>query len=570
MEIGKRVAQRFVASPHLRLQTIVYPEVCAWYGGLAFAQASGDRELAARLIHRFDPLMTPAEAALVPTERHVDFSVFGALPLEIYKQTAERKYLDLGLTFADRQWATPTPDGLTSETRFWIDDMYMITAVQVQAYRATGDTRYLDRAALEMVTYLDRLQQPNGLFYHAPDTPFFWGRGNGWVAAGMTELLRSLPPDHPKRTRILAAYRRMMEALLQFQGTDGVWRQLVDRPESWPETSSTGMFTFAMITGVKEGWLDEKTYGAAARNGWLGLVRYIDEKGDVGSVCEGTNKKNDLQYYLDRKRLNGDLHGQAPILWSAAALLRPAAVRAESAGSRGLDGIAHVAFRVTNVSASREFYQKLGFQQAFEFSDAGGTSVSYMQVNDRQFIELYRRNSDAEPLGLMHVCFATSDIEGLRTAYLEQGLQPPAAVKARAGNLLFSMRDPEAQVLEYTQYLPGSLHWKARGKYADDRRISEHLGGASVAVKDLAAETAFYVEKLGFADRGGSRLQIPGNSGEQVMLEAATPERRPRIEFTVSNIPRAAEELRRRGFTVQTSSSAAIVVDPDGVGIAFH
>jgi unsaturated rhamnogalacturonyl hydrolase len=321
-EIGKRVAERFVPSAHLRNNTIVYPEVCAWYGALTFAQASGDRDLTARLVQRFDPLLTPAEAALVPTERHVDFSVFGTVPLEIYMQTKARKYLDLGLKIADRQWETPTPEGLTSETRFWIDDMFMITAVQVQAYRATGDAKYLDRAALEMVTYLDKLQQPNGLFFHAPDVPFFWGRGNGWVAAGMTEILRSLSPSHPKRARILAGYRKMMQSLLQFQGQDGAWLQLIDHPESWPETSSTGMFTFAMVTGVKEGWLNRKTYGAAARKGWLGLVKFIDAQGDVSNVCEGTNKKNDLQHYLNRRRNTGDLYGQAPILWSATALLR--------------------------------------------------------------------------------------------------------------------------------------------------------------------------------------------------------------------------------------------------------
>jgi len=55
--------------------------------------------------------------------------------------------------------------------------MYMLIIVQLQAYRATGDAKYLDRAALEMSVYLDKLQQPNGLFYHAPDVPFFWGRG---------------------------------------------------------------------------------------------------------------------------------------------------------------------------------------------------------------------------------------------------------------------------------------------------------------------------------------------------------------------------------------------------------
>ena len=321
-EIGKRVAERFVTSGHARVNTIIYPEVCAWYGSLTFSQLSGDKDLTVRLIKRFDPLLTPAESKLVPTERHVDFSVFGSVPLEIFIQTRQPKYLDLGKTFADRQWLEPDGQGLTGESRFWIDDMWMITAVQVQAYRATLDRKYLDRAALEMSVYLDRLQQPNGLFHHAPDVPFFWGRGNGWVAAGMTELLRSLPRNHPRRARILDGYRKMMASLLKFQTVDGTWRQLIDHPEAWPETSSTGMFTFAMITGVKEKWLDAKTYAPAARKGWLGLVRYIDAKGDISNVCEGTNKLNDLQYYLNRARNTGDLHGQAPILWSASALLR--------------------------------------------------------------------------------------------------------------------------------------------------------------------------------------------------------------------------------------------------------
>ncbi len=115
------------------------------------------RHLSSRLIKRFDPLMTAVEADLIQRQRHVDFSMFGAVPLEIYVETKEQKYLDMGKFVSDRQWENPTPEGLTSETRFWIDDMYMITAVQVLAFRATGDSKYLDRAALEMVTYLDKL-----------------------------------------------------------------------------------------------------------------------------------------------------------------------------------------------------------------------------------------------------------------------------------------------------------------------------------------------------------------------------------------------------------------------------
>lgn len=321
-ETGKRVAERFVTSAHADRKFIVYQEVCTWYGALIFAEAAGDKELTAELVRRFEPLMSAPGSALVSHERHVDFSMFGSLPLEIYVETKDPKYLDMGKKFANVEWENPQADGLTSETRYWIDDMYMITILQLQAYRATGDVKYLDRAAREMVAYVDKLQQSNGLFYHAPDAPFFWGRGNGWVAAGMTEMLRFMPADFPQRARILEAYRKQMKALLGYQGQDGVWRQLIDHPESFEETSGSGMFAFALITGVKNGWLDAETYGPAARKAWLGLAGFVDQNGDVTSVCVGTGKNSNLEYYLLRPRHTGDDHGQAPVLWAAAALLR--------------------------------------------------------------------------------------------------------------------------------------------------------------------------------------------------------------------------------------------------------
>jgi rhamnogalacturonyl hydrolase YesR len=346
-EVGRRLTERFIASPHpnfaIGRNFIIYPEVCAWYGALTFSQLAGDHDLTAKLVQRFQPLFG-ADAALVPAPIHVDLTVFGAVPLELYIQTKDPRYLQLGQSMADAQWDKP-PDpaaiaqtpaapvdpaiaveavkaGLTPQTRYWVDDMYMITIVQTEAYRATGDRKYIDRAAREVAAYLDKLQEPNGLFHHAPDVPFFWGRGDGWFAVGMAELLRSLPEDHPLRPRILEGYRKMMASLLRYQDANGMWHQLIDHPEAWPESSCTGMFTFAMITGVKNGWLDAATYGPAARRGWLALVSYINADGDVREICEGTNKKNDLQYYLGRGRKVGDMHGQAPVLWCASALLR--------------------------------------------------------------------------------------------------------------------------------------------------------------------------------------------------------------------------------------------------------
>ncbi len=322
-DVGKRVAEHFVTSPHQGNGTIFYGEVATWYGALTFAQLMHDDTLRGSLIHKFEPLMPGgAEAARIPVRHHVDDSIFGVIPLEIGLQTKDPKYLAYGQSWADRQWENPSSDGLSAETRYWIDDMYMLTILQLEAHRATGDSKYMDRAALEMVAYLEKLQQPNGLFYHAPDVPFFWGRGDGWVAAGMAEMLRDLPAAHPQRGRIQKGYTAMMAALLKYQGKDGMWRQLIDHEEAWPESSSSAMFTFAMITGVKNGWLDASTYGPAARRAWIAVVGYVDQNNDVTSVCEGTNKQNDLNYYLQRKRRTGDFHGQAPVLWAASALLR--------------------------------------------------------------------------------------------------------------------------------------------------------------------------------------------------------------------------------------------------------
>jgi len=338
-EVGMRVAEHFIATPHTNFnratppKVISYPESCTWYGALTFARVTSNKTLLKQLALRFEPLFGSRDT-LIPKPDHVDYAVFGSVPLELYIQTGEEKYLTLGKYIADKQWAAPEgprvkPEswyyynkGMTWQTRMWIDDMFMITAVQSQAYRATKDTAYINRAAREMVLYLDSLQQPNGLFYHAPDVPFFWGRGDGWMAAGMSELLRSLPKNNPERPRIMEGYKKMMATLLKHQAEDGMWRQLIDDPQSWKETSSTGMFTFAFITGVKEGWLDKKMYAPAARKAWLTLITYINANNDITDVCEGTNKKNDRQYYLDRKRNTGDLHGQAPLLWCATALLR--------------------------------------------------------------------------------------------------------------------------------------------------------------------------------------------------------------------------------------------------------
>jgi len=337
---GLLLAENYLVQPHRSSgeantpetpSQIVYSEVCTWLGCLWFAETAGNQALIRKLQERFEPLFD-TRSDLLPPPNHVDNNVFGSVPLELFLITGEKKYLDLGLHYADSQWILPInaePEetafadrGYTWQTRIWIDDMFMITAVQAQAYRATGDNKYIDRAAREMILYLDTIQLENGLFYHSPEAHFSWGRGNGWMAAGMTEILRAMPEEHPDRPRIMEGYTKMMASLLTYQADDGMWRQVIDDAEFWKETSSTAMFTYAMITGVKNGWLDEKTYGAAARKAWISLVKYIDNEGNVTGVCEGTGTSSERSHYMNRKRNTGDFHGQAPVLWCAAALMR--------------------------------------------------------------------------------------------------------------------------------------------------------------------------------------------------------------------------------------------------------
>ncbi len=325
---------------------VPYAVVSLWVNALELAENTGNLEMQKRLTDLFKPYLGEKKGAC-PVRNHVDFSIFGAVPLVVGRLTHDKALLDFGIGYAEKQWMRPGPDvplyimkeetfleperirlwerGYTAQTRFWIDDMYMITMLQTQAWRSTGDKKYLDRAGKEMVLYLDRLQLKEGpaagLFYHAPDAPFVWGRGAGWMAGGMALILRHLPENSEWRKPIHEGYMKMMSALLKFQRDDGLWGQLVNEPTSWGESSGSAMFTYAFITGVRKGWLDPKTYGPAARKAWIALCGKLDAYANLPDICIGTGKRNDHQYYLDRPRLNGDPHGQAPMLWCANALV---------------------------------------------------------------------------------------------------------------------------------------------------------------------------------------------------------------------------------------------------------
>lgn len=331
VDVGTRLARLFLATTPDEPRH--YKQACTWYGALSLAATLGEHALLDALVERYAPFRGRHQA-LLDGPGHVDENVFGIVPLEIALRTGDPTAREDGLRIADHQ-----REHIVAQRRFAIDDMFMITALQVQAWRVSREPRHLDLAADTMVEYLDALQQDDGLFVHHPDFRHRWARGNGWVAAGMTELLRELPATHPRRAAIHAGYARMMGALLASQLADGedagLWRQVIDStdPRNWAETSGSAMFACALATGVRRGWLDRRHYGPATRAAWIALAARLTPRGELrgvsmwaykpGSHPQGPDYAGDGEnYYFERPRLTGDGHGQAPMLWTSVALLR--------------------------------------------------------------------------------------------------------------------------------------------------------------------------------------------------------------------------------------------------------
>lgn len=334
-EVGRLLANRFIGEtpPQTESEQRHYKEGVAWYGALKVATLLDDQDMMEQLRRRYDQhLNWPVTTGYLNGPGHVDDNVYGIVPLELWFTYPEAQYVDDGVSLADHQIANGSH---SDQIRGAVDDMFMMVSLQVQAYRVTGDTKYLDFAASNMVgpQYLGR-QFDDGLFNQLPNgqgedgQSQKWSRGNGWFAAGMAEILLDLEPNHQHYATIKAGYDKMMAGLLTHQIQSGVgqgiWKQVInsDDPRNFPETSGSAMFTFAMITGVKNGWLDAETYGPAARTAWLALVLgYMDPDGRVRDVSNwmygGT-----LDRYVTREVVHGDNHGQAPMLWSAAALMR--------------------------------------------------------------------------------------------------------------------------------------------------------------------------------------------------------------------------------------------------------
>jgi catechol 2,3-dioxygenase-like lactoylglutathione lyase family enzyme len=237
-----------------------------------------------------------------------------------------------------------------------------------------------------------------------------------------------------------------------------------------------------------------------------------------------------------------------------------------------LAGIAHVAIRVHDLDASRAFYQKLGFASPFNLKhDDGIVYESFIKINDTQFLELYPVSAKDTQVGFLHLCFEGTDLEALQKTYVNEGLPPNTVRKAGAGNLLFTEAGPiqptGPQNIEYTQYMPGSLHSNDKGKDLGPDRVATSLTSVTLAMKDTGEARDFYANKLGFVSPDPSKIMIlalPGTSGQQVVITRADFGFKAGITLTSNNLGKAAKHLKKEQVAFKKTDAGLTLKDPDG------
>jgi len=208
----------------------------------------------------------------------------------------------------------------------WADDLYMSCPFLARWSQVTADRRYLDDAARQIINMAARLQDKDGLWFHAyypneqKPAAFKWGRANGWAMVAMVEVLSAMPVDHPDRPKLLDLLKRQAEGAKAVQAPSGMWRQVLDQPECWEETSVTAMFTYALARAANRGWIDASNL-AVARRAFAGICQHVTPEGMVKDTCAGTSIGANLDFYLTRPHPDDDPHGRGPVMLAGAELL---------------------------------------------------------------------------------------------------------------------------------------------------------------------------------------------------------------------------------------------------------
>ncbi|MEO6520666.1 MAG: glycoside hydrolase family 88 protein [Mucilaginibacter sp.] len=243
-----------------------------------------------------------------------------------------RTYLDRSVDYISNKQLR-LPDGTLCrpnprKNTIWADDLYMSIPFLARMGKLTGNTKYFDDAIKQVENFNKYLYDTNtGLYWHNyySDVEMngvgHWGRANGWLAVAQTELLRNLPANHPKRAELIRLLLRQIVGFARYQDQSGLWHQLLDKPDSYLETSVTAMYTYAVARAVNEGWINEK-YISIAREGWKGLTAKVTTDGQLEDVCIGTNMDEAIKFYYTRPKELNDTHGLGAILLAGTEMIK--------------------------------------------------------------------------------------------------------------------------------------------------------------------------------------------------------------------------------------------------------
>ncbi|HTV62483.1 MAG TPA: glycoside hydrolase family 88 protein [Verrucomicrobiae bacterium] len=232
-------------------------------------------------------------------------------------------------------WVTHRQDRLPDGTLWrskelggtvWPDDLYMGGVFLVRYGIYTRDQEYIDDAAGNIIHQAALEQDTNGLWFHGyfvnqqEHAPFKWGRGNGWAMVATVETLSAMPDNDPLRPELLEILRKQIAGLKPVQAPDGMWRQVLDDPESWEETSCTAMFAYGIARAVNRGWIDASNM-EMARHAFAGVAKNVTPDGAVLNTCQGTSIGTTLDFYLERERPPDDPHGRGPVMLAGTEIL---------------------------------------------------------------------------------------------------------------------------------------------------------------------------------------------------------------------------------------------------------
>ena len=210
----------------------------------------------------------------------------------------------------------------------WLDDMFMSVPAIAQMGKLTGDKKFYDEATKQVLSFASRMfNREKGIFMHGwvesmPTHPeFHWARANGWAFMALAELLEVLPENHPNRAKILQLYRDHARGLASYQSGSGFWHQLLDREDSYLETSATAIYTFAFARGINRGWIDGKAFGPMTLLAWNAVTTKVNAKGQVEGTCVGTGMGFDPAFYYHRPISPFAAHGYGPVLLAGSEVL---------------------------------------------------------------------------------------------------------------------------------------------------------------------------------------------------------------------------------------------------------